>query len=146
MTYRLTLKLNYVYKTKHRVFGFMIECKKHWLLIRHVRKTSSNFRKTHGSSIIPFFESLPWILIWHSETLMKAFLGFWSEVEMNHFNGDHGFFFGRRYEKIGHLINMKIAYVQYSFAKINNIHVKFFLLLRIVHDLENYTVVSIWIV
>ena len=50
-----TLNLNYVYKTKHRVFSFMIEWKNRssslYLYIR-VRETSINFRRIYGSSII----------------------------------------------------------------------------------------------
>ena len=89
-------EFKYVIKTKHPVFCFMVECKNcsSCMYLYRVRETSSYFRKkNHGSSILPIFDSLPWILIWCFETLMKAFhwLLKWSRKLIISL-ADHGFF------------------------------------------------------
>ena len=91
----MTLNFNYFYKTKHRVFGFMVECKNHLscMYLYHVRETSSNFmKKKHGLSIVPFFDSLDIDMM-----LRNAYesISFAIEVKSknNHFTGGSWIFF-----------------------------------------------------
>ena len=115
LTYRITLNLNYVYKTKNQVFRFMMNVK----TVHHACTCTSegNLVISEESMDRQPFPSLTvyfLMLIKCSETLMKAF----HRLLIDNFTGGSWIFcFGQRQEEIQNLINMKITFVQFSFCQ-----------------------------